>query len=73
VPKKTEPPKEKRFLGLAALRRRYDCSHMRIERWLATDPTFPRPVKLGAGTMAHRAWDEDEIVKWERSRVVRSA
>jgi predicted DNA-binding transcriptional regulator AlpA len=72
VPKITSTS-SKRYIGIGSLQERYDCSHMFIERLLKKDPTFPRPVKLAPGKMAHRMWDEDALAAWERSRIARSA
>lgn len=70
---KPKPKSKKQFLGIAALKERYgDRSHMFIERLIQRDPSFPRPVKLGAGKMAHRMWDEAELETWERSKATRS-
>ena len=69
VPKITSTT-SKKYIGIGALQERYDCSHMFIERLLKCDPSFPRPVKLAPGRMAHCMWDEDELFAWERSRVV---
>jgi predicted DNA-binding transcriptional regulator AlpA len=44
---------------------------MFIERLIKRDPTFPKAVKLTAGTMSHRLWDEDDLEAWERSKAVR--
>ena len=63
----------KKYIGIGALQERYDCSHMYVERLLKKDPTFPRPVKLAPGKMAHRMWDEDALLTWERSRIVSAA
>ena len=56
--------KSKKFIGTAQLRSRWnDCSHMFIERRLKSDPTFPKPVKLGGRL---RLWDVDQIEAYER-------
>jgi hypothetical protein len=57
-------PVTKKFLTTAQLRSRWgDCSHMFIERRLMSDPTFPKPVKLGGRL---RLWDVDQIEVYER-------
>jgi hypothetical protein len=53
-----------KYLGTAQLRERWaSCSHMYIERRLASDPTFPKPVKLGGRI---RLWVLDQIEAYER-------
>jgi len=57
---------EKRYLTAAQLRERYgSVSHMWIERRLKSDPTFPRPVKLGGSGL--RMFDLEQIEVWERA------
>ena len=64
--------KEKRYLKMPDLRKRWgNCSHMTIESRLASDPDFPRPMRLTPGSP--RLWDEDEIAAYERSKVVAKA
>ena len=61
----------KRFLTAAQLQERWGgCSHMFIERRLAGDPRFPRPVKLGGRL---RFFPLDEIEEYERACVVDTA
>jgi hypothetical protein len=59
-----------RFIGTRELQRRYgNISHMTVERRLAKDPSFPRPIKFG-----HlRMWKISELENYERSLVTRSA
>ena len=64
-------PVTKRFLTTAQLRSRWGgCSHMFIERRLASDPTFPKPVKLGGRL---RLWDVDQVEAYERQFVSAAA
>jgi predicted DNA-binding transcriptional regulator AlpA len=57
-------PVTKRFLTTAQLRSRWGgCSHMFIERRLASDPAFPKPLKLGGRL---RLWDVDQVEAYER-------
>lgn len=52
------------LLPTAKVRVRYGgCSAMWIERRLADDPTFPRPVYIAK----RRFWRLGELVAWERS------
>jgi hypothetical protein len=43
---------------------------MFIERQIRNNPDFPPYSKLGAGPMAQRTWDLEQIEAYERSRVV---
>ena len=55
---------KKEFIRTAQLRKRWGgCSHMFVERRLKSDPTFPKPVKLGGKL---RLWDLDEVEAYER-------
>ena len=57
------------FLKTKQLRERYGrCSHMFIERRLANDPTFPRPVFFGR----MRFWKLSDLEKWEKAQAARS-
>jgi predicted DNA-binding transcriptional regulator AlpA len=63
------PPVEERYIGTAALRRRYgNVSHMWVERRIKLDPAFPRPVKFGR----LRFWKLSELESWERSKAAAS-
>jgi predicted DNA-binding transcriptional regulator AlpA len=56
---------EELFLRTKQVRARYgNVSHMFIERRLANDPTFPRPVFLGR----IRFWKLSELEKWEAAQ-----
>lgn len=62
---KTDP--KRKFITAPQLRERWgDCSHMFIERLLKSDPTMPRPVKLGT---RYRFFDLAAIERYERSRI----
>jgi predicted DNA-binding transcriptional regulator AlpA len=64
---KIDPRHAKKFITVPQLRTRWgNCSHMFVERLLASDPKFPRPVKLGSRV---RFFALDEIEAYERSRV----
>jgi len=57
------------YLKTRQVQARYGgCSHMFIERRLANDPTFPRPVFFGR----HRFWKLSELEKWEAAQVERN-
>jgi hypothetical protein len=64
-------PVTKQFITTAQLRKRWgDCSHMFVERRLMSDPTFPKPVKLGGRL---RLWDLDEVDSYERRFITAAA
>lgn len=54
------------YLTARQLQKRYGGrSHMWIERRLAADPDFPRPIYVGR----LRFWRLDQIEEYERARV----
>jgi hypothetical protein len=57
---------ERRFIGIAKLCQRWDCSRMHIERKLRSgDPAFPRVYR-----MSHRRlFALDEVEAYERASV----
>jgi hypothetical protein len=58
------------LIPTAQVRARYgNCSHMWIERRLACDPTFPRPVYIAK----RRFWRVADLVGWERTLATRAA
>jgi predicted DNA-binding transcriptional regulator AlpA len=61
----------KKWLKEKQLRERYGgVSHMWIVRKLASDPTFPRPIRLGSGRL--KFWDESRLEEWEGEQAKRS-
>jgi predicted DNA-binding transcriptional regulator AlpA len=57
----------KKYLTAKQLSERWgDCSHMFIERRLASDPNFPKPLRLGGRL---RLFPLDQIESYERSKV----
>lgn len=53
------------YLTAKQLRARWgNVSHMFVERLLQNDDSFPRPIRLGGGSM--RFWRLKDIVRWER-------
>ena len=50
------------YLKIQGLRQRYSCSGMWVERRLADDAQFPRPVYFGR----IRHWRLSELLQWER-------
>jgi predicted DNA-binding transcriptional regulator AlpA len=57
------------YLKTAQVRQRYgDASHMWIERRLASDKTFPRPVFFGR----MRYWKLSDLERWEAAQAKRS-
>jgi predicted DNA-binding transcriptional regulator AlpA len=64
-------PKDKQYLTTTQVRARYGGrSTMWIARKLKTDPTFPRPVKLGGRWLFFVL---DELEAWERARAAERA
>jgi hypothetical protein len=58
------------YLKTRQVQRRYGgCSHMFIERRLANDPTFPRPVFFGR----IRFWKLSELERWEAAQAARTS
>ena len=52
------------YVNARQVRNRYGgVSHMWIERRIADDPTFPKPVYLGA----RRYWHIEALEAWERA------
>jgi hypothetical protein len=52
------------LLRTAHVRKRYgDVSHMWVERRLADDPNFPKPMYIAK----RRFWRLGDLVQWERS------
>ncbi|MGI8851952.1 MAG: helix-turn-helix transcriptional regulator [Methyloceanibacter sp.] len=68
---KREVPQK--FITRRQLQQRWSVSHMFVERKLMLDPTFPKPIRLADGKIAHRYWNLDEIEAWERGRVAKLA
>ena len=64
---------EQIYITRSELQKRWNASHMFIERLVATDPTFPQFFRFGDGRLAQRRWILAEIEKWERSKIARSA
>jgi predicted DNA-binding transcriptional regulator AlpA len=57
------------YITTRQLRLRYGgVSHMWIERRLADDPEFPKPVYFGA----RRFWPVTAVERWERTRAANS-
>jgi hypothetical protein len=54
---------ERKFIGMAKLCQRWDCSHMFIERKIKSDPAFPRVYRLVG---QRRLFALDEIEEYER-------
>ena len=64
---------EQVYITRSELQKRWNCSHMFIERLVATDPTFPQHFRFGDGRLAQRRWILAEIEQWERSRIARKS
>jgi hypothetical protein len=58
------------LLRTAHVRARYgDVSHMWVERRLADDPNFPKPLYIAK----RRFWRLGDLLRWERELVARGA
>ena len=58
------------YISVAQLRARYGgVSHMFIERRLAADKDFPKPIKFGR----LRFFKIDELIRWERKAAASAA
>jgi len=57
-----EATSERKFIGIAKLCQRWDCSHMFIERKIKSDPAFPRVYRMSY----HGLFALDEVEEYER-------
>jgi predicted DNA-binding transcriptional regulator AlpA len=56
----------RKYISTKQLRSRWGgCSHMTIERKLALDPAFPKPINI----TRFRLWDLDEIEAYEKQKI----
>jgi prophage regulatory protein len=62
---KTSPHLPTVFLSDIQIGNRYDVTRQTVWRWSATDPTFPKPIKLTAGCTR---WKLSEIEAWESGK-----
>jgi prophage regulatory protein len=53
------------FITDVSTGKRYGVSRQTIWRWVATEPSFPAPVKLSPGCVR---WRLSDLIKWENSR-----
>lgn len=53
------------FISDLQVAQRYGVHRMTAWRWLKSDPTFPRPVKLSPGCTR---WKLSEIEVWEKQK-----
>jgi hypothetical protein len=71
MPDQQTDKKIKRYVNMPRLCGRWsDCSPMTVERKLANDPDFPKPIQLTPG--GRRLWDLEEIEAYERKAAARS-
>ena len=54
------------YLSDSQIAIRYDVSRQTTWRWAATDPTFPKPIKLSAGCTR---WKLSDLEEWESAKV----
>jgi predicted DNA-binding transcriptional regulator AlpA len=67
VPHKIIVSDDVRFLTAGQICERYNVSAMWITRRLASDPTFPKPLKFGPHTRTRRCMRAD-LLAWEKHR-----
>ncbi|NGM46909.1 AlpA family phage regulatory protein [Rhodobacter sp. SGA-6-6] len=53
------------FISDAQIAKRYNVTKPTIWRWVRTDPTFPRPMKLSPGCTR---WKLAEVEAWEAEK-----
>jgi len=58
------------YLSDAQLADRFGVHRTTVRRWVHTDPTFPKPVKLSPGSTR---WCLAEIEEWVATRAAASA
>jgi len=58
------------YLSDRHLAARYQVHHLTPRRWLKTDDSFPKPVRLTPGCTR---WRLSEIEAWEQSKARQSA
>ncbi len=55
------------YLSDSQIANRYGVSRQTTWRWAATDPTFPKPIKLSAGCTRFKL---SELEEWESAKGV---
>lgn len=58
-----------KFLTVEEVAKRYGVAKATVWRWMKTDPNFPEPIKLSAGTSR---WVEEQLHMFERLAAKRS-
>lgn len=58
-----------KILRLRDVQTRIGISRPTIYRWLDSDPSFPRPVKIGSRSIG---WIESEVNQWLEARILSS-
>lgn len=58
-----QPPET--YLSDRQLGARFNVHHLTPRRWINTDPTFPKPIRLTPGCTR---WKLSEIEAWERAK-----
>jgi len=53
------------YLSDRQLGARYSVHHLTPRRWLMTDPTFPKPIRLTPGCTR---WKLSDIEAWEAAK-----
>jgi len=58
------------YLSDTQLADRFGVHRTTVRRWVHTDPSFPKPVKLSPGSTR---WKLEDIEQWEIDRAAASA
>lgn len=58
------------YLSDTQLANRFGVHRTTVRRWVHSDPSFPKPVKLSPGSTR---WKLEDIEQWEASRAEASA
>lgn len=58
-------PSAATYLSDSQLANRFGVSRQTTWRWAATDPTFPKPIKLSAGCTR---WKLSDLEAWESAK-----
>lgn len=58
-------PSASTYLSDSQLANRFGVSRQTTWRWAATDPTFPKPIKLSAGCTR---WKLSDLEAWESAK-----
>lgn len=65
TPNETQLPLPFRAVRLVNVCQMLNASPSTIWRWVKTNPSFPKPIKLSPSVTA---WDEAELLAWVQAR-----